>query len=231
MNDVADLTAHLFQLRIEAFLLERQAELDRLIGSELAEVFEALDASAEANRLDAVEAERILTPLNDVLAEAMSRVLESSQPGLRPLAATYPPLGPAADAALASGPFLMRSLQMADRFLADWLKRDSPSPWMRSLIDAAVVGFADGWSRQREAVRQTIHRAANTFSNIALWSLAAEQLPQHWAAPAEWRYTATLERACPICLPDHGKTNPNRRGLPQPPRHPNCACLILPVVT
>ena len=37
MNDVADLTAHLFQLRIEAFLLERQAELDRLIGSELAE--------------------------------------------------------------------------------------------------------------------------------------------------------------------------------------------------
>ena len=147
---------------------------------------------------------------------------------LRPVAAQFAPLGSAARAPLVTGATLLRQIEMAGVSLAEWLRTASASRWMRSLIDTAKQAFADGWDRHREAVKNANQRAIDTITETSLWQLANQQLPLHWADTGLWRYTATLEKTCQICLPDHGKTAERWQDLPQPLRHPNCHCLLLP---
>jgi hypothetical protein len=231
LPQVEDLTAHLFALQAERLALREQAAVDAAMAGVISVAMRQLDDAAAAGPITATQAETALAPVNDRLAVVLAQQLEALQPELRPLAASYEPLGPAAAAPLQSGSQLMRQLRMAEVPLAEWLQRRSPSRWMESLISTAVQASADGWDRHRQAVERATNRAVEVMTSTALWGLMNLQLPQHWAQPQAWRYTATLENTCPICLPDHGRTSPRRTGLPQPPRHPNCMCLILPLAT
>ncbi len=114
----------------------------------------------------------------------------------------------------------------------------SNSMWKR--VDKAVrQGFLEGKTNSQisKDVGQT-YRAGKAeiraIARTAVMSLAQESHNQFWDANSEviegWIWDASFDyRVCPVCAPLHGKKVSVRSELDNPPIHPNCRCMVLPV--
>ena len=114
----------------------------------------------------------------------------------------------------------------------------SNSMWKR--VDKTVrQGFLEGKTNSQisKDVGQT-YRAGKAeiraIARTAVMSLAQESHNQFWDANSEviegWRWDASFDyRVCPVCAPLHGKRVRVRSELDNPPIHPNCRCMVLPV--
>ena len=88
--------------------------------------------------------------------------------------------------------------------------------------------------RKGSYANQILNRTNNTIS-AAVWDVANKTAREFWgdiAAPNQkWIWLATLENTCPVCLPFHRVIKPNLEDFPALPAvHPNCRCVVVPVV-
>ena len=122
---------------------------------------------------------------------------------------------------------LMRKAEMEGTAMADWFRRQSPSKWMRGIIDNIQQGVAAGWDRLRSVTSKTTKRLAATVIETALWSHAGRTLLQNWTAREFRHVTRQDEMVCDRCRPRHGQVF---RGQSNgPPVHPRYQCIAVPV--
>ena len=114
----------------------------------------------------------------------------------------------------------------------------SKSMWKR--VDKAVrQGFLEGQTNSQiaKSVGQTYKAGKaeiRAISRTAVMSIAQESHNQFWDANSEvidgWRWDASFDyKVCPVCAPLDGERKKKRSELPNPPIHPNCRCMVLPI--
>ena len=88
--------------------------------------------------------------------------------------------------------------------------------------------------RKGSYANQILNRTNNTIT-AAVWDIANKTARDFWQAVAspeqQWMWLATLENTCEICLPLHRVTKPSLKDFPALPKvHPNCHCIVVPVL-
>jgi len=88
--------------------------------------------------------------------------------------------------------------------------------------------------RRGSYANQILNRTNNTIS-AAVWDVANKTARGFWediAVPQQkWMWLATLENTCPVCLPYHRVQRKRLNDFPfLPSVHPNCRCVVLPVI-
>jgi len=111
---------------------------------------------------------------------------------------------------------------------------DETEKKLRQVLSDAVIrgkGMSDIAEEITEQIGITFSRAktiARTEVMYAFNTVAIEEYKQHKIKKVEW-LTAGDEKTCPICAPLNGKIFDIDKA-PEIPAHPNCRCVILPVV-
>lgn len=107
--------------------------------------------------------------------------------------------------------------EIADKVIKVTTRRGQPTPIIQT------GSFAN----------RILNRVKNMVSG-AVWAVTNGNLQEVWkeANPPRWRWNAVLDPAtCPICAPLDNEEQDSVEAFPyQPPVHPNCRCVILPIM-
>jgi SPP1 gp7 family putative phage head morphogenesis protein len=227
--------------REEQQLVEDLQPLIRRVVAQLGELIEELPASSPSRDLAWQQAqpalEVLLGQVNDELRRELGATLAGLQQPVRAHALTL--ARGSTDLPVRSGAELLRRVRMSDQAIADWFRRQSPSRWMVGLRDGIDRAVRAGWQRDASAkalarevglaARQLITAAIETIARTAVWDAANQEVTAVWGADRRFKYVAILDaKTCPICRPFADQEG-TLSELPDPPLHPRCRCVRLPV--
>lgn len=214
----------IFAQRVDNQVTESENRVYRAMRPLIEDIIRRIDQLVQQGReIDDRDLERVFAPLNDELRSVLGTEMFVTQPELRSLAASW------ADV-VALTPILMpadllKRASMDDRSMWEWFERASPSPWMRSLMDAAKKAIDDGWTRHREALRGTVENTVATATETGLLSNANQSLMANWTAREFIWHTRADELVCPICAPKQGTVYSGASNGPPSAAHPRCRCV------
>lgn len=199
-----------------------------------------------------------LMRLEASLRDSLPAALLEMEPGVRDAAATYrglptpsPRLFPVraildqpatGGASLAEtlgepqwpGRVARRAAVQLDQTVQAQLFRNAPTSEIAEKVVAEIT---------RKGVRVPVlktgsfaNRLWNNLKNVvanATWQTVNDNAQEVWRSdrPVEWQWEAVLDpKTCPICRPLDRQVRRSPTDFPfQPPVHPNCRCVILPV--
>ena len=197
----------------EEYLLTVEDEIRSAVEPDLNR---AIDDMA-ALPLDAADSdfERVLTPLNDRLRNAIAEALFLHQFAMAEMAVNFYPGKPTP---MLSPEDLLKEIKMAGTSFFDWFRRRSPSRWMADVLKATP-----------KELRHTVETAIST----AVWATAARQEQFSWNRASAYRWITRPELSatgtCGVCAPLDGRVEKRVKDFPlQLPAHPHCHCGIVP---
>ena len=227
MNDIADLEREVFALEIDNVIAIAEGNLTRELQPSLERLLQSIDEMVAAGKeITDADLERMVAPLNDALAVGMGREMAGLQVPLRLEAERWAEVVPDGRAPFSDTGTLMRRAAMDGTSMTEWFRRESPSRWMRGVIDELRKGIQAGWEATRLVAMDAVSRLVTTAVESGLWSSGNGTLQRNWRNGDLTWYTRQDERVCPICRPLNGEsvTVIGRR----PPAHPRCRCVALP---
>ena len=111
--------------------------------------------------------ERLVAPLNDAIAVGMGREMAGLQVPLRLETERWGEVVPDGRAPFSDPATLMRRAAMDGTTMAEWFRRESPSRWMRGVIDELRKGIQAGW----EATRLVANASRVSLSSVQFSSV------------------------------------------------------------
>jgi SPP1 gp7 family putative phage head morphogenesis protein len=136
-----------------------------------------------------------------------------------------------------ASPFMRQHMREIDRIVEIGILAQKTSEEIANDVVTKVVRASGPsyFSRAGTVFNRMRARAEAIISN-AVWSVSHQQEQQVWqpvldAGTTRWRWFAVLDpRTCPRCAPLDGEIRDRVEDFPyQPPVHPNCRCVILPI--
>jgi len=132
------------------------------------------------------------------------------------------------------GRIARRAAVQLDQTVQTLMFRNAPT---REIAEKVVTEVTRGGVR--EPILKTgsfANRVWNNLKNVvanAVWQTVNDNAQEVWRAdrPPEWQWEAVLDpKTCPICRPLDKQIRSSPTGFPyQPPVHPRCRCVILPI--
>lgn len=171
MNDIADLEREVFALEIDNVIAIAEGNLTRELQPSLERLLVSIDEMVAAGKeITDADLERLVAPLNDALAVGMGREMAGLQVPLRLEAERWGEVVPDGRAPFSDPGTLMRRAAMDGTSMTEWFRRESPSRWMRGVIDELRKGIQAGWEATRLVAMDAVSRLVTTAVESGLWS-------------------------------------------------------------